>query len=175
MKIDLLTGLPIKYVCGGCTACCTTHGVESIEKLPRHGCKFCTAGSGCAVYETRPTECQEFICAWLVGKGGGPDLRPDKLGVVVNFFIDHEALPGVVTIFSEFRKGALNSEVIFKWTRNILFRGSYVIHHPSEGDEVFLYLPRGAEPPPDLGWVTSDDGKTIWCVTFEAAIRGLVL
>jgi hypothetical protein len=157
MKKDSLTGRIITNECGDCSACCTTHGIQAIQKQPKQTCPHCTAGNGCAIYNDRPEDCHDFNCAWLVGLGGGPHRRPDKLGVVVQL--------GATSIFSEYRAGALNSEPIFKWTRKILLIGRRVLHHPIEGNSR-MYLPRGAKFPV---------GQTIQCISFDEAIRGLVL
>lgn len=50
--------------CGECTMCCKLLGVESIRKAAGAWCAHCIKG-GCAIYDRRPQECRNFVCAWL--------------------------------------------------------------------------------------------------------------
>jgi len=70
--------------CGSCTACCTTHAVYDLRKPGNVTCQHST-GTGCAIYETRPSECRDFDCGWLSGWIEGEQRRPDKLGLVFHF------------------------------------------------------------------------------------------
>jgi hypothetical protein len=73
-----------KNECGNCTMCCKLLGIPEIEKPPSKWCPHCKVGEGCAIYETRPTSCQEFLCLWrLSPMGSREDLRPDKVKVVM--------------------------------------------------------------------------------------------
>jgi len=51
--------------CGECTLCCKLLGVDSIGKEAGVWCCHCGTRGGCAIYDTRPHECRNFICAWL--------------------------------------------------------------------------------------------------------------
>jgi Fe-S-cluster containining protein len=42
-------------------------GVESIGKEAGSWCTHCTSTGGCAIYDNRPAECRNFVCAWLQG------------------------------------------------------------------------------------------------------------
>ena len=71
--------------CTPCTACC--EGWLTSEKMklkPGKPCKHCT-GSGCGIYETRPTNpCVKFKCAWLTHEQDIPDeMQPNKCGAIV--------------------------------------------------------------------------------------------
>jgi hypothetical protein len=48
-------------------------------------CPNCIANKGCAIYETRPGLCREWLCGWRVSKAFGDDWRPDRSGVLVEF------------------------------------------------------------------------------------------
>lgn len=54
--------------CGTCTACCKTHGIPELKKLPNVLCpevnKVC---HNCSIYDTRPQSCRDFECLWLQG------------------------------------------------------------------------------------------------------------
>ena len=67
--------------CGECVACCVEIGVEELSKPARQPCVHCGSG-GCAIYDTRPTVCRAWFCAWR----RLPDLpehsRPDRSGLM---------------------------------------------------------------------------------------------
>lgn len=67
--------------CGGCTACCKATRVPELNKPEGVLCANCT-GSGCAIYETRPSSCAAFMCQWLAGDMS-ESMRPDLSGVVI--------------------------------------------------------------------------------------------
>lgn len=76
-KPDPFTDLMPKRACGGCRACCTSFTVIDVTNRNEHCEHECEAG--CAIYESRPKQCEGFECAWTVGWGGEDD-RPDKRG-----------------------------------------------------------------------------------------------
>lgn len=90
--------------CGGCTACCKTHGIQSINKPENAWCVHCDIGKGCRRYETRPQECVDFSCSWRMGLGSEAD-RPDRSRCV----IDVHELPeiGPILVAYELREGAI--------------------------------------------------------------------
>lgn len=163
-----------KYSCGGCTACCTTHGVLSIQKQPHTPCPSCTQGGGCNIYEHRPNECQDFTCSWILGNGGGPERRPDKTGIVPV----HKMLPeaGLVLNLSEYRQGALHSEFVFNWTRRNLLSGNLTVHYKLTG-KVRLYLPKGEEHVTEETHHFFEEkwGKKAEFISFKDALQGLIL
>src|SRR3954471_24076624 len=66
--------------CGGCTACCTACAVVPLNK-PVNVAWVHLAGGGCGIYDSRPSPCRVFRCAWL--QGLLPEkFRPDQSGVV---------------------------------------------------------------------------------------------
>jgi len=67
--------------CGECTACCTILAVEEIGKALNEPCRH-LCGTGCAVYEARPTACRTFNCLWL-WSGKDEAERPDRSGVML--------------------------------------------------------------------------------------------
>jgi Fe-S-cluster containining protein len=91
--------------CGGCTACCKTHPIESIPKAQNTWCTHCLKGKGCDIYATRPSACAEFKCQWLMGYGSDSE-RPDKVRVVVDFHT-MEALGAEVLMICEVSHGGL--------------------------------------------------------------------
>lgn len=69
--------------CNECTVCCTVMYVPTIEKAPYTQCKN-VCERGCAIYETRPSECSGYSCLWLIDKGDilREEDRPDKSGLL---------------------------------------------------------------------------------------------
>lgn len=65
--------------CGECSLCCKALRVDPLDKPTGVWCKH--ARPGCGIYETRPEECQNFNCLWLLGLFEDKD-RPDKVGGV---------------------------------------------------------------------------------------------
>ena len=52
--------------CGECSLCCKLLRIEAFNKPVGTWCSHCAPGrGGCTIYETRPTECRDFYCAWL--------------------------------------------------------------------------------------------------------------
>ena len=42
-------------------------------------CTHCAPGrGGCTIYQSRPTQCQDFYCLWLTSLTLGPEWRPNK-------------------------------------------------------------------------------------------------
>lgn len=91
--------------CGGCTACCKTHPIESIRKAQNAWCPDCLKGRGCGIYAARPSACAEFKCQWLMGYGADSE-RPDKVRVVVDYHT-MEAFGTEVLMISEVSHGGL--------------------------------------------------------------------
>ena len=72
--------------CGSCTACCTVLAIAELQKPARWACSYVACGH-CGIYEQRPQSCRDFNCAWLRGAiAGDESLRPDKLGLLFDFF-----------------------------------------------------------------------------------------
>ena len=84
--------------CGDCTLCCTIMGVPEIGKPEKVQCRF--AGAGCACYQTRPQECRDYSCWWLIEGAQRvqylrEEERPDKSGVLVSLQAPGSALRSV--------------------------------------------------------------------------------
>lgn len=68
--------------CGDCTLCCKLLGVHELNKKARVYCPHCEINHGCKIYQTRPKECIDFECSWLMGLI--PEkLKPNKVGVMI--------------------------------------------------------------------------------------------
>jgi hypothetical protein len=71
--------------CGPCTLCCKVMAINELEKPAGAWCGHCAKGSGCAIYDARPTSCRTFSCAWLNHPELPHNLRPDLTRVVLAF------------------------------------------------------------------------------------------
>jgi hypothetical protein len=71
--------------CGACRVCCIAPTIDDPEIQKRSGtrCRHCTDGGtgGCGIYESRPTPCRVFFCAWRRLASFPEDWRPDRTGV----------------------------------------------------------------------------------------------
>ncbi len=88
--------------CGPCASCCTVLRVDELAKPARQPCeKLRSDRSGCSIYDSRPSICRRYACAWLLGSFGDED-RPDRLGAVLDLVFRgdrlwleiHEESPG---------------------------------------------------------------------------------
>ncbi len=52
--------------CEGCTVCCKALEVVTLKKPRQKWCPDCAIGAGCNIYETRPDECRNFYCGWMI-------------------------------------------------------------------------------------------------------------
>src|SRR5690348_12163846 len=73
--------------CGECSACCGPAmpiKFPDLKKAYGQWCPNCASGGGgCTIYETRPSGCRDFACAWL--RGLLPDeLHPLHVGAVIS-------------------------------------------------------------------------------------------
>lgn len=77
--------------CGSCHLCCDLIAVTALAKPPCQLCKHAEPGrpgGACTIYDTRPYDCREFRCLWLISqedvdKTPMPlELRPDNSHVV---------------------------------------------------------------------------------------------
>ncbi len=94
---------PVNH-CGDCRACCTTLFIKDgdFEKPSNQTCRHVCA-TGCAIYWRRPSVCRTFVCNWLASQTRndrmGPELRPDRCGVI--FSADSNGDPLVFEVHGE--------------------------------------------------------------------------
>lgn len=76
--------------CGECYACCIWLGVTELKKWPGQACTKLDGASGectrCSIYDSRPSACTSYSCAWR-GGFGGDECRPDKSGILVTTYL----------------------------------------------------------------------------------------
>jgi hypothetical protein len=78
--------------CGGCTVCCTHLSITSPALTKPAGvlCTYCTEGSGCGIYETRPSVCRTWHCGWRT-LALDDSWRPDRCGILIS--LTQERIP----------------------------------------------------------------------------------
>lgn len=71
--------------CGACTICCKHLLLDTPEVKKAYGelCPHCVKGSGCQIYETRPTSCRSWYCGWRVMAQLDDSWRPDISKILV--------------------------------------------------------------------------------------------
>lgn len=69
--------------CGDCTLCCKVMAIEELDKAAGKWCRHCKPGHGCQIYDSRPSECRDFNCLWLIDQRFGPHWRPNKSKLVL--------------------------------------------------------------------------------------------
>jgi hypothetical protein len=114
--------------CGACTACCKTHLVEEISKPAGTWCSHCVAGTGCAVYVTRPGSCREFSCQWLLGYGPEEE-RPDRTRIVLDYGGPTEDSDQILRMF-EVSEGALERPYAIRKMNEALSLGNFILRVP---------------------------------------------
>jgi len=79
-----ITGAKPK-ACGECQECCFGMRIEAFNKPSYTKCQH-QCESGCSIYRAKPDECNHYACAYVLGVLiGDVDLRPDNLGVIIDF------------------------------------------------------------------------------------------
>jgi hypothetical protein len=63
-------------------------GLRTVEKKSGEWCERCAIGTGCKTYESRPQECREFQCLWLIEETIPASVRPDRSRVVLTATAD---------------------------------------------------------------------------------------
>lgn len=69
--------------CGSCTACCRIPSIRILDKPAGKNCVNCVPLEGCTIYETRPQQCRDFYCGFMVMKELGEEWRPSTAGFIV--------------------------------------------------------------------------------------------
>lgn len=70
--------------CEGCTMCCKLLSIEALNKPRLQWCTHCNVGTGCNIYEERPSECRTFNCGYLIVAQFGEHWRPANSRMVIS-------------------------------------------------------------------------------------------
>ena len=141
--------------CDGCTMCCKLLRIDAFDKPKSQWCVHCDIGSGCKIYEERPSECRDFNCGFLTEAHIGDHWKPAKSKMVIALASDGKRL----TVFVDsdrpnaWRKEPFYSD-IKKWARAAADNQGRVI--VSQGSNVITVTPDGET---NLGSV--DEGQIV--------------
>jgi hypothetical protein len=142
--------------CGECTLCCKLMGVGELKKPAGTWCTHCTGG--CSIYETRPQECRDFVCAWLESHALDERWKPSRCKFVVF------AEPGSVNLkvsVDPARPDAWRKEPFYAWfkawVRQRIAQGGKVV--VMNGKRAVAVLP---DRDVDLGECNDDDRVVIF-------------
>src|SRR5215213_5527327 len=70
--------------CDGCTLCCKIFTVTELAKPGNEWCPHCIRGTGCGIYDRRPTDCITFMCGYLIMPHLGPEWKPAVSHLVIS-------------------------------------------------------------------------------------------
>ncbi len=144
--------------CGDCTMCCKVLEVGALKKPAGTWCTHCTTSRGCGIYETRPQECRDFMCAWLESHTLDERWKPSLCKFVVS------AEPGNVNLkvsVDPARPDAWRKEPFYSyfkaWVGSRIERGGKVVI--LNGKRAIAVLP---DRDVDLGECNEDDRVVIF-------------
>ena len=69
--------------CGTCTLCCKVMPIRALNKPVGRWCSHCKPGTGCGIHDSRPSECGDFFCMWMLERRLGPEWKPEKCKLVL--------------------------------------------------------------------------------------------
>jgi hypothetical protein len=69
--------------CGSCTLCCKVLAITELGKPQGEWCRHCAIGSGCRIYDRRPSECRSFHCGYLKWPMAGEHWFPARSKMVI--------------------------------------------------------------------------------------------
>lgn len=73
----------IKRECSDCDVCCNILEVRELNKKSFCNCVHRADHGGCGVYETRPSICRDWSCAYILDLiPGGEEIKPNNLGLM---------------------------------------------------------------------------------------------
>jgi len=125
--------------CGGCTACCKTHAVNSISKPAGVWCNHCEIAKGCLINTQKPQACRNFKCLWLNGFFSEQE-RPDKTGVVADIS-EPPILNQKAILLLGLQSDSLTSDYAIGLTYCLLKQNLVVVHGRPDGSYNLVFFP----------------------------------
>jgi hypothetical protein len=139
--------------CDGCTLCCRVLEATTLGKPMGVLCRHCVVGTGCSIHATRPDECRNYHCGWLLDATLGEEWRPERAHIIITYDLDGRRLN--VNADPE-HPDAWRTEPYYSqlksWAAAALPRKGQVVAYV--GRHTFVILP---DRHVDLGVFTDDD------------------
>src|SRR5436190_3068507 len=120
--------------CGECQACCMVLGVHDTPEGGKPCYTKCVhqIDTGCGIYSTRPQSCRNYWCMYLSGfLTGGEEMRPDKLGVIIEQKVDDGGIP--VLVLWETRPDAMQEPRVLKLIQDLKLKTKFALRYQTYG------------------------------------------
>jgi hypothetical protein len=138
--------------------------IDELNKPMGTWCPNCAVGSGCRIYASRPADCREFVCQWLITPDLPDAMRPDKVKVVLAM---QDPGPGLMAHCDVANPMAWRKEPIYSLLKRYATQGwgTPMKALARAGDRLWLITPREdvdlGEVPPGSTYshVTGPDGR----------------
>jgi hypothetical protein len=73
----------VERSCGNCDVCCNILEVRELNKKSYCNCTYRAEGGGCGRYDTRPSICRDWNCAYILNLiPGGEEVKPNNIGLM---------------------------------------------------------------------------------------------
>jgi hypothetical protein len=133
------TGLVQGRGCDGCTLCCKLLEVRSLAKPANSWCPDCAVGQGCRIYATRPQDCRDFFCEFLLSAAIGDHWKPTRSRMVI---VRPEHRKGIAVHVDPGRPDSWRAQPFYddlkRWSRANIHKQQILV---KVGDRYFAILP----------------------------------
>jgi uncharacterized protein len=130
--------------------CCKLPSVRALAKPPQKWCSHCAASRGCTIYETRPQECRDFYCGWMIDATIPQHWAP-KLARMVMILKEKQIMVLVDNDRADIWQKAPYVDDLRSWARHAAAGGRVLLLRA--GRDTWALLPQG---PRNLGPVRED-------------------
>jgi hypothetical protein len=139
--------------CGNCTLCCKLLKITETEKPQGLWCKQCTVGAGCKIYSSKPSECTNFYCEYLLNPELDERWKPSSSKIIITLGLNGNRIEAHV---DQSRPDAWRQEAYYSafkhWARMAApHRGQVIV---CVGRRTYMILP---DRDVDLGNVSDDE------------------
>ena len=128
--------------CEGCTLCCKLPKIEELNKPAYTWCKHCTpkANLGCGIHETRPNQCREFSCLWLLGRVP-EEYKPSEVKFVMTMQKEENVDKMMIVIFIEDTNAStLRRKPFIRWIMGVMERKGFLVGAIINGVKYQLFI-----------------------------------
>ena len=132
--------------------CCKLLTVVTLEKPAQKWCPDCAIGTGCKIYETRPDECRDFYCGWMIDATVPEHWAPKQSRMVLAYNLKQNQI--MIHVDAD-RAGIWHTlpyvDDLHVWAKHAASQGRMLLLRA--GREVWALLP---DRPKNLGEVRDD-------------------